>query len=236
MSLNLSFDANTVQPASADFEPIPGGWYQFVIEKSELKPTKAGTGAMISLMAKVQGPTHANRVVFGNINYQNPNAQAQEIGQRQLSALCHAIGVLNLNNVGQLCGIPFEGRIKITAPTYNVKGDVNSGVQYEARNEFMGFRAIGAGGAASGTAAPAANAAPKAAPVVKAAPAAPAVAAKVAPVVQTPAATAAATADIDPAVLAAAMAQIAAQQAAAAAPVSEPTIPDGTVETPEQPW
>lgn len=229
MSLNLSFDANTVQPASADFEPIPGGWYQFVIEKSELKPTKAGTGAMISLMAKVQGPTHANRVVFGNINYQNPNAQAQEIGQRQLSALCHAIGVLNLNNVGQLCGIPFEGRIKITAPTYNVKGDVNSGVLYEARNEFMGFRAIGAGGAA---AAPVANAAP----AVKAAPAAPAAPAKVAPVVQTPAAKVAATADIDPAVLAAAMAQIAAQQAAAAAPVSEPAIPDGTVETPEQPW
>jgi hypothetical protein len=232
MSLNLSFDANTVQPASADFEPIPGGWYQFVIEKSELKPTKAGTGAMISLMAKVQGPTHANRVVFGNINYQNPNAQAQEIGQRQLSALCHSIGVLNLNNVGQLCGIPFEGRIKITAPTYNVKGDVNSGILYEARNEFMGFRAIGAGTAGAGSA-PAASA-PKAAPAVKAAPAAPAVAAKVAPVLQEPA-TVAATADIDPAILAAAMAQIAAQNAAATVATAQPNGGEATATT-EQPW
>lgn len=234
MSLNLQFDANTVQPASADFEPIPGGWYQFVIKKSELKPTKAGTGAMISLMAKVQGPTHANRVVFGNINYQNPNAQAQEIGQRQLSALCHSIGVLNLNNVGQLCGIPFEGRIKITAPTYNVKGDVNSGILYEARNEFMGFRAIGAGDKPAGTSAPAATAAPKAAPAVVAPKAAPVVAAKVALVVQAPAATEAAPA-IDPAVLAAAIAAIAAQNAAAAT-VAEPAIPDGTVATAEQPW
>lgn len=232
MSLNLSFDANSVQPASADFEPVPGGWYQFVIEKSELKPTKAGTGAMISLMAKIQGPTHANRVVFGNINYQNPNPQAQEIGQRQLSALCHSIGVLNLNNVGQLCGIPFEGRIKITAPTYNVKNDVNSGILYEARNEFMGFRAIGAGDKPAGATAAAAPKAAPAAPVAKAAPAVQT--AKVAPVTQTPAASA--TADIDPAVLAAAMAQIAAQNAATTVAATEPTIPDGTVATPEQPW
>lgn len=227
MSLTLSFNATEVQPASSDFEPIPVGWYQFVIEKSELKPTKAGTGSMVSIMAKVQGPTHANRVVFGNINYQNPNPQAQEIGQRQLSALCHAIGVLNLNNVAQLCGIPFEARVKITAPTYNVANDKDSGVLYEARNEFQGFRAVG-GGAAAPAGASSAPAAPSAPAKPAAAPAAPA---SVAKTVEAPAAQAAV---IDP--VAAAQKALADAQALVAAAQSQPAIPDGTVETPAQPW
>lgn len=227
MSLTLSFNATEVQPASSDFEPIPVGWYQFVIEKSELKPTKAGTGSMVSIMAKVQGPTHANRVVFGNINYQNPNPQAQEIGQRQLSALCHAIGVLNLNNVAQLCGIPFEARVKITAPTYNVANDKDSGVLYEARNEFQGFRAVG-GGAAAPAGASSAPAAPSAPAKPAAAPAAPA---SVAKTVEAPAAQAAV---IDP--VAAAQKALADAQALVAAAQSQPAIPDGTVETPNQPW
>lgn len=226
MSLTLSFNATEVQPASSDFEPIPAAWYQFVIEKSELKPTKAGTGSMVSIMAKVQGPTHAGRVVFGNINYQNPNPQAQEIGQRQLSALCHAIGVLNLNNVAQLCGIPFEARVKITAPTYNVANDKDSGVLYEARNEFQGFRAVGGAAAAGASSAPAAPSAP-AKPA--AAPAAPA---SVAKTVETPAAQAAV---VDP-VAAAQKALADAQALVAAAAQSQPAIPDGTVETPAQPW
>lgn len=259
MSLSLSFNATEVQPASADFEPIPAGWYQFVIEKSELKPTKAGTGSMVSVMAKVQGPTHANRVVFGQINYQNPNPQAQEIGQRQLSALCHAIGVMNLNNVAQLCGIPFEGRVKIAPPTYNVKGDVSSGVLYEAKNEFQGFRAVGAGGTASTAAAPAASApAPMSAPVT-APVTTPAVDPAVAAAAQLAAAqaavaaqTAPAVAAVDPAIAAAQAALAAAQAAAAAAPVVDPvaaaqaalaaaqaaaaTAPVTTAATPEQPW
>lgn len=227
MSLTLSFNATEVQPASSDFEPIPAGWYQFVIEKSELKPTKAGTGSMVSIMAKVQGPTHASRVVFGNINYQNPNPQAQEIGQRQLSALCHAIGVLNLNNVAQLCGIPFEARVKITAPTYNVANDKDSGVLYEARNEFQGFRAVG-GGAAAPAGASSAPAAPSAPAKPAAAPAAPA---SVAKTVEAPAAQAAV---VNP--VAAAQKALADAQALVAAAQSQPAIPDGTVETPAQPW
>ena len=161
--MELSFNASTVAPAENNFEPIPAGWYQMVVEKAELKPTKAGTGSMISLQCKVQGPTHANRVVFGNINYQNPSEQAQEIGQRQLSALCHSIDVLNLTNVQQLIGRPFEARVKITAATYNIDGKPESGIKYEPRNELQGFRAVGAATAsAPGTAtAPTAPSAPQ---------------------------------------------------------------------------
>lgn len=154
--MELNFNASTVAPASADFEPIPAAWYQMVVEKAELKPTKAGTGSMVSLQCRVQGPDHANRVIFANINYQNPSDKAQEIGQRQLSALCHSIGVLNLTNVTMLQGIPFDGRVKITPAVYNVIGDKDSGVLYEARNEIQGYRPVGGATAA----APAASTAP----------------------------------------------------------------------------
>lgn len=191
MSVQLNFNAQTVAPQENSFDMIPNGWYRQVVEKAELKPTKAGTGSYISLQVRIQGQVdtgeHANRVVFGNINYTNPNPEAQEIGQRQLSALCHAIGVMDLKAVEQLCGIPHEGRIKQGKATFNTPGDASSGVAFEARNEIQGFRALGGGAPATGAAATASAPAKLAAPAAPAAPAKP-----TAPVQQTPVETAAA--------------------------------------------
>lgn len=179
MSVQLAFNAQNVAPAENSFDMIPNGWYRQVIEKAELKPTKAGTGSYISLQVRIQGQVdtgeHANRVVFGNINYTNPNPEAQDIGQRQLSALCHAIGVMNLTAVEQLCGIPHEGRIKQGKATFNVPGDASSGVAFEARNEIQGFRALGGGAPAAGNTATGAASAPTkpAAPAAPAKPSAP---------------------------------------------------------------
>jgi len=212
MSVQLAFNAQNVAPAENSFDMIPNGWYRQVIEKAELKPTKAGTGSYISLQVRIQGQVdtgeHANRVVFGNINYTNPNPEAQDIGQRQLSALCHAIGVMILSAVEQLCGIPHEGRIKQGKATYNTPGDASSGVAFEARNEIQGFRALGGGAPA-----PAAGAAAASAPAKPAAPAAPAKpAAPVAPVQTAPV-------------------------TGQAAPVAEPATPvDTAVTAPTQPW
>lgn len=226
--MQLNFNAQEVQPASADFEPVPAGWYQAVIEKAEFLPLNNGNGSRISFQARIQGPTHANRVVFGSINYQhNTSPQAQEIGQRQLSALCHAINVMALNNVQQLVGTPFEGRIKVVAPQYHVKGDPSSGIQYEAKNEFQGFRAVGAGNkdAASSASAPAPQSAPQSRPQ-----SAPAQQATVADQAVNQAANAA----IDPAVLAAAQQLIAQQQQAPAEQAQVTTTT--TTEQPKQPW
>jgi hypothetical protein len=225
--MQLNFNAQEVQPASADFEPIPAGWYQAVIEKAEFLPLNNGNGSRISFQARIQGPTHANRVVFGSINYQhNTSPQAQEIGQRQLSALCHSINVMALSNVQQLVGTPFEGRVKVVPAQYHVKGDPSSGVQYEAKNEFQGFRAVGAGqgtgAGASATSAPASSA-PQSAPQSR-----PQSAPQSAPAQQSPAADQ--TTAIDPAVLAAAQDLIAQQQQASVEQAQT------TTELPKQPW
>jgi hypothetical protein len=231
--MQLNFNAQEVQPASADFEPIPAGWYQAVIEKAEFLPLNNGNGSRISFQARIQGPTNANRVVFGSINYQhNTSPQAQEIGQRQLSALCHSINVMNLQNVQQLCNVPFEGRVKVVAPQYNVKGDPSSGIQYEAKNEFQGFRAVGAGDktAAGSASAPAASA-PQSAPQSR-----PQSAPQSAPVQQTaPAAQTAVVDPVDPAVLAMAQQLLAQQQQQQQQAPAENTGA-ATTELPKQPW
>lgn len=230
--MQLNFNAQEVQPASADFEPIPAGWYQAVIEKAEFLPLNNGNGSRISFQARIQGPTHANRVVFGSINYQhNTSPQAQEIGQRQLSALCHSINVMALSNVQQLVGTPFEGRVKVVPAQYHVKGDPSSGVQYEAKNEFQGFRAVGAGDktAAGGAASAPASSAPQSAPQSR-----PQSAPQSAPVQQAPAADQPAA--IDPAVLAAAQAMIAQQQQASAVTTDSGVGTTTANELPKQPW
>lgn len=159
----LNFDANSVAPAE-EFKPLPAGWYRVVIEEAELKPTSAGTGSYISMKLNVQDQQFNGRKVFANVTYQNPNQQATEIGQRQLSAICHAIGVLNLTDTGQLLNRPLLAKLAITAPTYNIAGDVNSGEKYPAGNDVKAWKAVEDGAPAAAANTPAKPATPPATP------------------------------------------------------------------------
>ena len=140
----LNFNATNVKPADT-FEPLPAGWYFGVIEEAELKPTAAGTGSYLALKVKVKGPTNADRVVFANITYANPNEKAVEIGHRQISAICHAIGVLNLTDTGMLCNRLLQFKLKIKP----------ADGKYEASNEVSGWKAAEGGAPAPGVTAPA---------------------------------------------------------------------------------
>lgn len=159
----LQFNATNVAPLE-EFVPVTAGWYQAICESAELKPTSAGTGSYLSMKFKIQGPTHAERVIFANVTYSNPNEKAVEIGHRQLSALCHAVGVLNLQDANQLCNKPLMIKVKVTPPQYNVKDDVSSGIKYEAGNDIQNYKVLDGAtpqvaGASQPTAAPATAAA-----------------------------------------------------------------------------
>jgi hypothetical protein len=70
-SVNLSQldeDFRTAEPDSAggDFESVPDGSYQAVIEKVELRNSSKGN-PMLTLMLRILGPRHANRVLWRNI-------------------------------------------------------------------------------------------------------------------------------------------------------------------------
>lgn len=160
----LNFDANAIQPDTS-FDPIPAGWYNAIIDESEMKPTRDGSGAYLALRFNVIDGQYAGRKVFTRLNLRNQNPVAQDIAQKQLSSICHAVNVLNVQDSSQLHALPLQVRVKVTNDPTG---------QYEPSNEISGYKAIGAAngqGAAAPLATPAYTA--PAAPVAPVAPAAP---------------------------------------------------------------
>jgi hypothetical protein len=133
----LNFNAQTVAPAEA-FTALPAGVYAAQVIESELKPTKNGTGHYLQLTWKVLDGQHTGRLIFDRLNIANANETAQKIGQQQLSALCHAVGVLQVADRQQLHNKPCL--IKVT---------VRQDPQYGDSNEVKGYEPAGGAAAAS---------------------------------------------------------------------------------------
>ena len=134
---NLGFELNDGNaPEQQDFTPIPAGWYQVTIEKAEAKPTKDGTGAYINLQCKVLGPSYANRVIFGMINYKSKSDQAEVIGKRLLDSLRRAMKIDRLVDTDQFVGGTVEAKIGI---------QISKDPQYEDKNDIKQFREITGG-------------------------------------------------------------------------------------------
>jgi hypothetical protein len=149
--LGLTFDANAVAPSTGRADALPKGWYVAAISKSEIKPTKDTLGSFISLEFEVLDPEKfKGRKVFANLNIKNANQSTVDIAYQDLSAICHATGVLQLSNTAQLHGIPMKVRLKVR------KGDG----QYDDSNDITAYKNqaedVGELGPLEGAAAPAA--------------------------------------------------------------------------------
>ena len=161
----LNFDASTVAPNPGTTDAIPAGWYNVQIDQSEMKPTKDGSGAYLELRLAVLDGQYVGRKVFARLNLRNNNATAVEIAYKDLSAICHAVGVMQVQDSSQLHGRPMKIKVSVRAATG----------EYEASNEVKAYKNINenVGGPAAG--APAAGSAtPWGAPQQPAAPVAPA--------------------------------------------------------------
>jgi hypothetical protein len=120
------FDAKTVKPNEA-FEPVPAGWYVARIGASEAKPTKDNESGYLQLELEVIDGEHKGRRVFDRLNLWNKSMQASEIAQRQLSAYCHATGVMILQDSTQLHGIPIKIKLSVrTQDGYDPSNDVKA--------------------------------------------------------------------------------------------------------------
>lgn len=216
----LNFDARTVVPDSGQQDPVPAGWYNVVIDKSEMKPTKDGTGMRLELQFKIIDGQFTNRKIFEGLNLQNANPVAQEIAYKQLSAIAHAVKVLLVEDSSQLHNIPMKVKVKLKAA---------SG-QYEAGNSIVAYKDINEVVAATPVApAPVAPAAFGAAPPPPAAFAPPAAAA---PAAWAPPAAAQPWAGAAAPVAAPAPAVAAPAWAAAPAPVAAAPAPAAPVAAP----
>ena len=175
MQMPKPFDASGVAPSQPQ-EVIPVAWYPVTITESEIKETSKKLGSMLALTYTIIDGDHKGRKLFSNLNIVNANAQAVEIAQRDLSAICHATGVMVVDDTSKLHNIPFEIRVGMRKPDADYP---------EPANEVKGYRKLGGATAAP---APVTSAAPPPAAAPAAAPwaAAPAPALVPAPVVAEP--------------------------------------------------
>jgi len=110
--LGGTFDATQVEPAST-YEALPPGNYKVQIVQSELMETKAGDGQYLWLEMDILDGPHQGRKLWDRLNLVNPNQTAQEIAQRQLSAICHATGQLSVQDSEDLHFKPLLARVKV---------------------------------------------------------------------------------------------------------------------------
>lgn len=92
----LNFNGEGVEEQD-DYKPVPAGDYIAQIVKSEMAPTKAGTGELLKLQFKIiEGEKdYVGRIIFVSLNWKNPNKQAEEISKRALKSICVACGFPN---------------------------------------------------------------------------------------------------------------------------------------------
>jgi len=139
VQLAQPFNSSDVEPQDNNFTPIPTAWYPALIEETEQKPTKAGTGWYINGRVTIVGDSYANRKVFFLLNLQNPSQQAMEIAYRELSAICHACGIPVVTDTAQLHNIPVMVHVKSVPAVMESDGVTE---KYAAKNEINGWKAL----------------------------------------------------------------------------------------------
>jgi len=127
-NLGNTFDASTVEPRG-DFELLPPGEYVAHIVKSDLQPTKSGNGQALKLELDILEGPYTGRKLFDNLNIVHQNQQAQEIAQRTLSAICHAIGKLQVRDSEELHFKQLKVKVKVRPPQNG----------YEAQNAISAY-------------------------------------------------------------------------------------------------
>lgn len=191
MMAGFSFNAATVEPSEA-FVVYPAGWYKGQIDQSEMKATRDGKGRYLELRVSLIDGKYNGKKAFIRLNVENANAETREYAFKDLSAICHAIGVMQFEDTQQLHGRPLLIKVKVRPASgdYEASNDVN-GFKPITENIKLCDEAYGAGSAAPAFGAPGAGApapfTPPVAPQQQSAPAQPwAAPQQAAPVQQAP--------------------------------------------------
>lgn len=155
-SLGQTFDASTVEPNSG-FDVLPPGKYLAQITSSEMRATKDGQGQYLYLEVDILEGRYAGRKLFDRLNLVNANPEAVRISQQTLSAICRAVGKLQVSNSEQLHLIPLIADVRVR-PAKGMYGESNA-IRYLPRSGAIAAPAANAPSFAS--AAPAQIATPQ---------------------------------------------------------------------------
>lgn len=130
MDMNNVFNGvnwQEVQPAAAGRETFSEGWSQVVIADSVGKENNQKSGFGLTLYLKGVSGENNGKIIDDFINVFHSTPKAQEIGQRQFSAYCHATGEFKPvdNHASNLREKPFWVKTILEEDSFtNDKGEV----------------------------------------------------------------------------------------------------------------
>jgi hypothetical protein len=131
MSNAFNFNAASVEPARPrEYDVVPKGWYRAHIIAAAMKDAKKAGNKFAELEFSVLDPEFKGRRVWTRLSIVNSTAEAQDIALRDLSAICHATGVLKMQFLDQLMHKP----LMIYVIVEPAKGE------YKEKNEIKGYK------------------------------------------------------------------------------------------------
>lgn len=137
-SFGRKIDATAVDTTQTEYADLPDGIYSLEVIQSEVAPTTKGDGTLLKLRYSVVEPEeYKGRLLFGNITLENPNAIAQEIGQKALASLCRAIGLSEISDSDELHFQRFVAKVGLGKPSKEKNADGSP--KYPARVELRKF-------------------------------------------------------------------------------------------------
>lgn len=117
------FDASTV-PEQQDFSALPAGDYVVIATASEMKPTKNGLGQFLQFTFEVMDGPMKGRKLWARLNLKNPNQTAVDIAQRELGAICRAVGIIKPMDSSELHNRPLGVSVDVEIDDKNRQSNV----------------------------------------------------------------------------------------------------------------
>lgn len=138
-SLGKKFDATQHDTEQrGDYENLPDGNYLLEVSDADLKEDRSAGKSGIKITYDVIEPDdYKGRKVFGYINIEHPNVQAQEIGQKELASLCRAMSIDSVEDTDDLKFHSFTAKVGMGKPSK--EKDANGVPTHAAKNEIKRF-------------------------------------------------------------------------------------------------
>jgi hypothetical protein len=109
--LGFQFNANDYEAPS--FEPVPKGEYPMMVIESSVDTNSAQTGRNLKLVLEIISGQYKGRKIYESLSIENPSEMAVKIARGTLSAIGHAVGVLEIRDSTVLHNRPFLGKLRI---------------------------------------------------------------------------------------------------------------------------
>lgn len=106
MRLPYTFDATQIDPTQT-VGNLPVGRHIVTVTSSDIKDTKDKGGQYLELVLTVIDGENKGASGAWRLNINHHKEQTMQIAHRQLSSICHAIGVYQINDTNQLHDKPF---------------------------------------------------------------------------------------------------------------------------------